>query len=728
MLPAFEHPTLLALSALPVALAIACRRRAPRGAALAIAGVALLALAAAGPHARRSLPPRVVVMVDASASTRTADFRDAARVRARAATLLGGRHADFFAFGEALVPLGDHVVEQAATRFDPPACDAILLFSDGRFVPPAFSPPVFAALDPRLQAADDAAVTDLRRDGRLLQIDARGAAAPRDLERPSGVERLPPGLSRRVVESSGDESASARIAPGDAWPENDALSLPAATGAAARARWAGDAPPEGWQAIDPAELLSAHALLGASILGIDEEDLRRLPDDLAGAVERFARDYGGTLLVLGSPGGFAPRAPDAALPLVAEPASTPQRWLLLLDRSGSMARPADGRRKFDRAIDAAARLIERLPVDASIELASFAATLEQHGPAVAGDPAGAAPLRALAPGGPTNLRAALASLTDAPGARGRHVVLLSDAQFPSGALDDAADAAIRAGVVVHLLATRALSADDAAARFARSTGGDAGGLIDPRGWTDAAGALARRGGGSSWVAAPQTLTWAAPLDLPPRDLPGHNAVRARDRARALAFAADGRVVAANWSVGAGRVIAAALRPTPVELAALERVFAAEPRDPRFALRWETSRLVRLWLEVDDATPPTSAVLRLIDGTGTRDIPARRDADGRFAWAVDAPASASAAVVIVDGAVVDRAALPARYPAEFDEIGVDLEALRRLAEGSGGAVVGAEQRAPIALPSRTARRSLTPWACAAGAALILAGLLRLARAA
>ncbi len=65
----------------------------------------------------------------------------------------------------------------------PPTADAVLLFSDGRFAPPAVAPPTFAVIDPALDDPPDAAVRRLRwADDRVtatVAAAARGAAVDR---------------------------------------------------------------------------------------------------------------------------------------------------------------------------------------------------------------------------------------------------------------------------------------------------------------------------------------------------------------------------------------------------------------------------------------------------------------------------------------------------------------------------------------------------------------------
>src|SRR5215218_2463360 len=85
-----------------VAAAVAVYRRPAIPAltsVLASTGLLLLALAAGGPTWHRPAAAEVVVMVDLSASTRTAQYRDAVALRERVRQLLGDvpHRMEFFA-------------------------------------------------------------------------------------------------------------------------------------------------------------------------------------------------------------------------------------------------------------------------------------------------------------------------------------------------------------------------------------------------------------------------------------------------------------------------------------------------------------------------------------------------------------------------------------------------------------------------------------------------------
>src|SRR5690349_2454481 len=202
-------------------------------------GILLLTLAAGGLTWRRPAGD-VVVRVDLSPSTRTAQFRNAPALHERMRQLLGDvpYRLEYFANGPAAGPQAEGLDQAGAlpelpaerTVYDPPTAAAVVLFSDGRFDLPAFGPPTFAVIDPALDSAADAAVERLRIGDAEITVTVRNAGAPRELSLSGG--RGPPSvtapsgsvvLSRPLASVQAGGPVSARLAPRDAWPENDAL-------------------------------------------------------------------------------------------------------------------------------------------------------------------------------------------------------------------------------------------------------------------------------------------------------------------------------------------------------------------------------------------------------------------------------------------------------------------------------------------------------------------------
>ncbi|HEX8916345.1 MAG TPA: hypothetical protein VF796_28600, partial [Humisphaera sp.] len=102
-------PLAVALTLLVVAvgLGVVRRIRLPRPAAwLGIGGLLLLAAAAGSPAWRRPVAGEVAVMVDLSASTRTAAYRDRAALKQRVDALLGSTPHRVYLFAGG-APLAD---------------------------------------------------------------------------------------------------------------------------------------------------------------------------------------------------------------------------------------------------------------------------------------------------------------------------------------------------------------------------------------------------------------------------------------------------------------------------------------------------------------------------------------------------------------------------------------------------------------------------------------------
>ena len=126
-----------ALSALAAFVVLARRPAAPvLTLVLCGMGLVLLVLAAGGAIWRRPAAGEVTVMVDLSASTRNAGYRDRAALEARVRQLLGRTPYRMRAFADAAtdLPAGAALPDLPSERtsYDPPA-GPVLLFSDGRF-------------------------------------------------------------------------------------------------------------------------------------------------------------------------------------------------------------------------------------------------------------------------------------------------------------------------------------------------------------------------------------------------------------------------------------------------------------------------------------------------------------------------------------------------------------------------------------------------------------------
>jgi len=236
---------LLAVGA--VALVVV-RRPALARLTLGAGGVALglLVLAVAGLTWHRPAESEVVVMVDLSASTRGATYRDRDELQRRIGELLGStphREVYFSDHNSGDAPGGKVMGDMGGekTVFAPPAAAAVLLFSDGRFELPEVAAPVYAVADPELDQVKDAGVSGLRARGEEIEVKVQNAGGARRLTIEGAATRPTMSIDEGTLTiarpmAPGAEVATAQFDPGDAWPENDALSVSLA-GAMRSQKW-----------------------------------------------------------------------------------------------------------------------------------------------------------------------------------------------------------------------------------------------------------------------------------------------------------------------------------------------------------------------------------------------------------------------------------------------------------------------------------------------------------
>jgi hypothetical protein len=375
-------------------------------------------------------------MVDLSASTRGASFRDRATLERRVRQLLGDVpfRVTYFAQQNTVAPpdgspLGD--LPGDATRFAPPAAPAVLLFSDGRFELPPTAPPTFVVADANLDQPGDAAVTRLEQRGRELATTVHnGGDRARTLALGSSATRpaipVEPGAVTitRPFEASAATAIGARLNPADRWPENDGLSLPLPVPPRSQ-RWlvmtSRPAPGAGWLTLSPDALPDdPAAYLAPAAIVLDNLAASDLSDAQHRLLEQYVRDLGGALVIAGgdrtfAPGFYAGTPLEALSPLASVPPVPAVHWVLLADASGSMSQAAtaaargSGATRWQLAAAAVARLLPQLPPDDPVSAGSFAAELTwwstgRTARETAGRPL---PPADIVPNGPTNLAAAL---------------------------------------------------------------------------------------------------------------------------------------------------------------------------------------------------------------------------------------------------------------------------------------------------------------------------------
>jgi hypothetical protein len=696
-----EWPILawLALASFVALGSIAVARRNRRGGLLLAAGVALLALAAAMPRWHANRPARVVAFVDVSASTRGAAFRSIDALRNAILQLTGRTDVPVVRFADGALTGDDPALADVASTRTALAIDrdveAALLFTDGRLTLTR-SPQthVIAVVDPRLSDARDGRIEAIERAGDRVVIDVL-AAGPRVLR--IGSESIPLNGSGRIERrSEGDVTAS--LDATDRWPENDAMTLAAPLSRATERWWIGDGAPSGFRAIDtlPADLLRASVIVLANVPA-HRVDANRLAS--------YVRDLGGSVVMVGGDqslgaGGYIGTPLDAISPLTSAPPRSEQRWVMLIDASGSMsAQAADGRTRLGVALDAVERSAARLPADDRVDVATFARTLTWH--ARGAPPAEIRSPQDVTPTGPTNLRAAINELVSTcDGTASVEVILLSDGQADLGDVASLRSALAAKRVSIRWLALSPATGDSPLGAIAQSVA-DAG---EPVRWATELQSMIGR--------AQVTPVETTPVDVAPWNLRvlQWNRTWLRTGATLLAHAGE-QPIAARWQVGMGRVATVAFTAPDDVVQSLARDVAAAPVDPALSVDWSRDE-VRISARSADGGPSNGRrfTLRQADRVARFE----QTAPGEYVARAARDPVSSLARVIEDGQLLDARTIPSRPPEEFEAIGTDVQALRQITDR----VVLPSDMTPLHLPVRE-RRVDVSWVSALLGSLCMA---------
>jgi hypothetical protein len=761
------NPVVFAIAAAMVmaAVGVAIVRRPAIQATTAVCGVValvLLALAAGGLSWHRPAEGDVAVMVDLSASTRGAAYRDPVQLEQRVRQLLGTTTYHYVYFAEqntgtapAGATLGDLAGEK--TVFAPPAgAAAVLLFSDGRFEPPAIAPPTFAVADPNLDQVNDAAVHRLQVKGDQLLITASNSGEARRMRIDGAAATT---QATAVLDGGGGAVtfartlakdaavASAQISKGDRWPENDGLSIPIAA-PGQRQRWfvsnAGAAPDAQWIVMRPADLPSEPAAyLSPAIIVLDNVAATDLSLIQQQRLEQYVRDLGGALLIGGgdrafSSGLYPGSALESLSPLASSPPTPAVHWMLLADSSGSMSQQTAGdATRWQLTSAAVARLLPNLPPEDPVSVGSFAAELTwwSVGKSARETAALSLPPASVSPNGPTNLAAALDRIArEADGGLAGELLVVSDADTTIDNPDDLARRLKDKKIRLHVLAIGEGRGMETLRRMTAATGGTLLRQLDPKAWAGEVRRLLAAAWPKRLMDSPVTIAFGAELTgLPARRTPTWNRTWLKGGAAPLAQTnygeAGGIPLAARWNVGSGVVAACGFAPTPDEVAALARLIARPPRDPRFTVALEAGPRLTVRVDaVENGKYLNGLALRLeladaesADRASVVDIP--QTAPGRYELSIPAPRVRSFATVWHESRVIDRLAVAGRYAPEFEAVGNDYDALRTLARRTGGRVIDRAWSKPIEIPFPRRKLLLTPF-LALGAAMALAiGLIR-----
>jgi len=476
------------------------------------------------------------------------------------------------------------------------------------------------------------------------------------------------------------------------------------------------------------------------------------------ALADYVRGGGGLVLIGAGPHDEPADANDPLNRVAALRANPferrPLHLKVLLDRSGSMGertapsadRPAQVR--FDIAAEAVAGLRSHLTARDVLTVATFAGSAEviydssPSGPDFAELRRRLVPVR---PSGSTRVTPALAEALKTPTATGRRPMLLVLSDLETEAFDPGPWAAKLSDLGAHLAVVavgRPTGTPTAATPLKRLVEalGDSGQYrrrARMSGLAEVFARLVRDGRGSIVKSGPVRSTIVGPLfGSTVRSLPDLDAwlLTASSEGAEVLVRAGPDPILARRQVGLGRSVSlavpadAAWHAKPDVAGVLEAAVTWTLRpgnDPRFAAEL-TRQGDRLGIAVTarDAGGPINAatLTAAVDAGGEpATVELLQVAPGRYEGLAPCPPDRPAAVAVRDapGATVWRGQAPALSPAEYRRLGADTDALRRLAEVTGGRVVSIEA---IDAQLRRSRKDhmtpLAPWLLAAAAAMML----------
>lgn len=485
------------------------------------------------------------------------------------------------------------------------------------------------------------------------------------------------------------------------------------------------APPEMPKAVEP--LLTASLVIVADPTGRLLSPLQR--DALAGYVR-----MGGGLVMLGTGPAEDPNDPLNTV-LALRPTDQQRRRLdvvVLLDASGSMnelqPRPDDPagptRRRFDLARDATLALARRqLTASDRLRVLTFKgrATEQYLGP---GGPESLSTLSdaldAVTPSSGTALAPALAAALATPPAEGldRLIIVLSDLQTedfdPAGWADRLSEGEAALAVAATGLSGDEDDPDQPLVQLARRMSAPL--VYQPDLATlaevfaefvrEARGDLLRRRETSVEIVGPLFGRDVAALP----DVGAFLALAAQEDAELLARTEAGEPLLARRRVAQGRCVSLAVplagpwnqpwrqSPAVAELFAGMIEWGAMPAgDPRYtgwAERDGDRLVVRLTRDqpIDPAEGPAMTAQWVSAERSAEPVAMRQVAPAEFEARLPSPGDAPAGVMVRggDGRILWHKTISARYPAEFEHVGVDRAALARLAEITGGRVIEPDQ--------------------------------------
>jgi hypothetical protein len=743
----FESRALLAVSISMTALAagITIRRRTglPRvSLVLGLIALILWSLAAGGMVWRRAARQEVTAMVDVSPSTRTAAYRQRVGLERRIRELIGDTpfHIVLFADGNredsGTAVLEDVPAEQTVYS-PPPAASAVLLFSDARFDLPASGPPTYPVIDPNLESPNDAAVRRLTMRGSEVVADVGNGGGPRKLMLRGAAVTQPVAIGRGMFSiaqpvARDSRQVAAELNAGDAWPENDALSIMTLPPMGAERWWVGGGAPAGWRGIEVSSLPQSSAeYLAPAVIMLNNVSADAISVSAQPRLGEYVRELGGALVILGgdhayAAGNYLGTILEGLSPLASTPPEPARRWVVLVDGSGSMSATAGGGTQWDVAGKAVGQLMGVLPPKDAIAVGSFAdhVTWWSNGKSVAETAAMRLPPTDVGPHGPTNLERALSDVTTgADGVMPTEFLIVTDAEARVDQIETLAKEMQTRKVRLHVLAIGNGSGVQILDRLATETGGSLTFALDAATWSGQLKQLGRDAMPRHLEMNGLDVTFRSPLRLAGHTVKPWNRTWMKEGAEVLAEAKAERPVA-RWQVGAGQVMAVAFSPTAEEAEEMAKLVARVPGDPRFKVSWDEGAKLAVHVDaVDGKTYLNDQQLSLVieqqGQTTSRAIP--QMGPGRYEISVEAPRSPAFAAVRNAERLLDRIAVAGRYAVEFDAIGNDHAAMYERASRTGGEVIDVRRMKPIDF--RWPRRdvSLTSWLAAAGAVCFGAAL-------
>jgi hypothetical protein len=314
----------------------------------------------------------------------------------------------------------------------------------------------------------------------------------------------------------------------------------------------------------------------------------------------------------------------------------------------------------------------------------------------------------------------------------KQLLLLTDADAEIGEVASIAGALKAKNIRLHLLALGEGRGLAALREVVAATGGRVVRQDNAAEWAAAVLEIAHAVGPRFLSNEPLSVRFTGDLaPLPGRAVAPWNRTWLKRDATPLAEASAGAEAispAARWSVGEGAVIAEGFAANAAEIERAAAVVARRPADPRVRVMWQSGPRLIVTIEAGDGERYLDGQrfqLELSPDGGQRAgdaLPIPQAGPGRYELAVPAPRSPVIATVRGEQRVLDRKSVAGRYAPEFDAIGVDREALRALAERTGGRVIAADEVNPIEFHWPARVFPLSPWLASAGALLVAIGLV------